>query len=255
MMDMDALNILIVEDNALNATDLRETLEKAGHTITAIAPSFELALKAVRRQPPDLVLIDVNLGKDPAGNDAINGIETAKELMARHRVPIIYVTGNTEPKMFQDAKETLPFAYLYKPFRPAELIAQVELAYQYFRAKETNPLVAGPLFLPVDGGHEKIDPKDVLYVEAAGSYAIVFVADNDKYDKPKYVISMNLGNLAQHFSAPNFYRLSRSYLVNLDYVKRLKDDSLHMSDNQTVLQIPVNHRRELLKKLTIVRTK
>lgn len=255
---MDALKILIVEDNILNATNLRETLEKAGHTITAIAPTFDLALKAVRLNPPDLALIDIHLGKDDAGNDKVNGIETAKELTRRHRMPIIYLTGNNEPETFRVAKETLPAAYLLKPFRPDELKLQVELAYHHFQATGANPsagAVPGPLYLPVDGGHEKIDMNDVLYVKADGSYAMVFLADEQKYDKSKYYISMNLSNLAQYFTPANFYRLSRSYLVNLDYVKRLKDDCLYLADNQTVLQIPATNRKELLKKLTIVRTK
>lgn len=255
---MTALKILIVEDNTINAAALRETLEGAGHTVTAMVSTFDLVMKALQLNPPDLALIDIHLGKDDTGKDRVNGIEMAKELTRRHRMPIIYLTGNNEPDTFRAAKETLPAAYLLKPFRPDELTLQVELAYYYFQATGTNPSagsVPGPLYLPVEGGHEKIDLKDVLYVKADGSYTMVFLADEQKYDKSKYYISMNLSNLAQYFTTANFHRLSRSYLVNLDYIKRLKDDCLYLVDNKTVLPIPATNRRELLRKLTIVRTK
>lgn len=52
-----------------------------------------------------------------------------------------------------------------------------------------------------------------------------------------------------------FFRLSRAHLVNLDYIKRLKDNGLMPSDEKTVLPVPATIRKGLLKKLTIVRTK
>lgn len=250
---MNPLKILVVEDNTITALHLCQTLEEAGHNVTAVARNLEQAMIAVTRNPPDLALIDIELEGSTA-----DGIATAKELLTHHRMPIIYLTANSEPKTIQSAKDTLPAAYLLKPFRPEELILNIELAYNYFQSVSASSLASpatGLLYLPVNGGHEKIDTNDVLYVKADGSYALVFLADERKYDKQKYHISMNLSNLAQYFPTANFYRLSRSFLVNLNYVKRLKDDCLHLDDNQTVLQIPVTNRKELLKKLTIVRTK
>ncbi len=55
----ESLRILIVEDELITATDLRETLEKAGHTVTAIARSFSEALKSARQQTPDVALLDI----------------------------------------------------------------------------------------------------------------------------------------------------------------------------------------------------
>ncbi len=211
---MKPLKILVVEDETITAMDLRETLEEAGHQVTAVARSYEQALRAIKAQLPDLALIDIHL--EDSAND---GIATAKKLLTIHHMPIIYLTANSEPETFQSAKQTLPVAYLLKPFRHDELKLQVELAYHYFQS--TLPIaddtpVFRYLYLPVDKGHEKIDPDDVLYVEADGSYVEIFLVN-----KKTYYISTNLSHLAQYFSAPNFYRLSRSLLINLHQLERL----------------------------------
>ncbi|MBD2751553.1 response regulator [Spirosoma validum] len=246
---MRSLKILIVEDETITAMDLCETLEGAGHEVTATARTIEQAVKAVRMNPPDLALIDIHL----EGSSA-DGIATAKKLLTIHSMPIIYLTANSEPETFQLAKETLPIAYLLKPFRQEELKLQVELAYHYFQSTLddfTDPLASEQVFLPVDKGYEKINSTDVLYVEADGSYTKVFLLGQ----KTPYQISANLSHMAQYFPWPNFHRLSRSLLVNLNYIKRIEDNYLFMNDNQTVLQIPVASRKELMKKLKIVRTK
>lgn len=243
------LKILIVEDEIITAMDLRQTLEEAGHTITGMARTFQAAIRSVKHNPPDLALIDVQLDR----SSTADGIATAKELLTHHPMPIIYLTANSEPQTFQSAKETLPAAYLLKPFRPDELKLHVELAYHYFQTTLTHSAdtrVSGHLYLPVGKGHEKIDPDNVIYVEADGSYVKIFLVSKDTYH-----ISTNLSHLAQYLRMPNFYRLSRSLLINLNYVRRLEDNHLFLDDYKTVLQIPVTSRKELMKKIRIVRTK
>lgn len=245
---MHPLKILIIEDEVITAIDLSETLQEAGYQITAIARTVQEAVQAVRRNPPDMALIDIHL----EGSSA-DGIATAKRLLAIHSMPIMYLTANSEPETVRAAKETLPVAYLLKPFRHDELKLQIEIAHHYF--KSSLPGAAdGPaspyLYLPVDKGHEKIDPGQVLYLEADGAYSWVYLTNRNRY-----YISTNLSHLAQYFQTPNFYRLSRSFVVNLNYVQRLKEDALHLEHSQTVIQVPTNNRKDLMKRLTVVRTK
>jgi DNA-binding LytR/AlgR family response regulator len=246
---MNSLKILIVEDEIITAMDLSETLQEAGHTITAIARNLDQAVKAVKSYPPDLALIDIEL-KESTGD----GIATARALLDHHRMPIIYLTANSEPKTFQSAKETLPAAYLLKPFRQEELKLQIELAYYQYQNNQTpsaESVGSDYLYLPVDKGYEKIVPDDVLYLKADGSYVKLFLVNKTL----PYHISTNLSHLAQYFSTPNFYRLSRSLLINLDHMERLESNYLFMVSHKTPIQIPAASRKELMKKLTVVRTK
>ncbi|CCH52907.1 two component transcriptional regulator, LytTR family [Fibrisoma limi BUZ 3] len=244
---MDRLKILLVEDNTLTALDLQEILEEAGHTVTAVARTFNEALKAVKTQPPDMALVDITLD-----GSTENGIETAREMLLVHRMPIIYLTADSDHGTFQAAKETMPAAYLLKPFRADELKLQIELAYHYF---QLNQLVDTPsaahLFLPVDKGYEKIALRDVLYLKADGAYVKIFLTTREQ----PYHISMNLRHLAQYFSASNFFRLSRSLLLNLDYLERLERNYLYIVGHKTAIPIPAASRKELMKRLTVVRTK
>ncbi|RIV19930.1 DNA-binding response regulator [Fibrisoma montanum] len=244
---MDRLKILVVEDNTITALDLQEMLEEAGHTVTAVARTFNEALKAVKTQPPDLALVDITLE-----DSAENGIETAREMLLMHRMPIIYLTADSDHDTFQAAKETMPAAYLLKPFRADELKLQIELAYHFFQVNQSadNPS-ADHLFLPIDKGYEKIALKDVLYLKADGAYVKIFLVSREQ----PYHISMNLRHLAQYFPPANFFRLSRSLLINLNYLERLERNYLYIIGHKTPIPIPATSRKELMKRLTVVRTK
>ncbi|MFD2573580.1 response regulator [Spirosoma soli] len=245
---MTSLKILIVEDETITAMDLRETLEEAGHTVVGVARNFQQALEFVIKYSPDLALVDIQLDGSIA-----NGIDTAKELVARRRMPIIYLTANSEPETFQLAKQTLPAAYMLKPFRHDELKLQVELAYY----SQANAINAGDfsgsqyVYLPDDEGYERVDTNDVLYLRADGAYAKVFTTSRET----PYHVSTNLSHLTQYFATPNFYRLSRSLLINLTYLARIERNYLYLTGHAAPLQIPAANRKELMKKLTVVRTK
>ena len=246
---MESLHILIVEDDVITAHDIQETLEKAGHEVLAIARTYQEAIAAVKRQPPDLTILDVHLE-----GSAADGIITAKELLTLHRMPIIYLTANSEMETFQRAKQTRPAAYLLKPFRHAELALQVELAYYHYQINQKptdNSAPSGSLYLPINKGYEQIIKNDVVHLQAEGAYVKLFLLQKEA----PLLLSMNLGYLSQYFDAPNFYRLSRSLLINLNYVERLEGSSVFMRTHKIPLQIPETNRAELMKKLAVVRTR
>lgn len=246
---MISLKILLVEDVIVTAMDLRQTLEKAGHKVTGIARTLQAARQSVISNPPDLALVDIELEKHSVGN----GVDTAKELQLYQPMPIIYLTANSEPAMFLSAKETRPAAYLIKPFNATELLFNVELAYHYFQARRiasADARMPGYLLLPVGKGLERINFDDVVYMEADGAYAKIIMVD-----KSVHTVSTNLGQLEQYFQLPNFFRLSRSHVVNLNYIKRLKDSELILDNGRIVLPVPNTSRKELFKRLTVVRTK
>ena len=245
---MSVLKILIIEDEVMTAVDIKETLEKAGHIITAIARNADEAFASLKKQLPDLAIIDIILRAST--ND---GIQIAAELTKMHPMPIIYLTANSENQTFQRAKDTSPAAYLLKPFRHNELALQVELAYHNYTANVSsnpNPINAETIFLPFDKGLKKLIKQDVLYLKADGSYVKVYLVD----EANPYLFSMNLGHLAQYFSSPNFFRLSRSLMINLNYIERIERDHIYMRSHESAIQIPEGNKTELMKKLAVIRT-
>ncbi len=242
---MTFLNILIVEDVLLTAKDICRTLEKAGHRVTAIARTLEAARESVLASPPDLALIDIRLE-----NSAGDGIETAKELLRYHKMPIIYLTANSDLRQFWSAQETRPAAYLLKPFKVDELIFNIELAHHNYQFINQPATLPGHLMLPTKGGLEMITLSKVVYLQADGVYAKVILSDGNTY-----MVSTGLGQLEIYFDPPSFFRLSRSHIVNLSYIKCMKDNELILDFGQIALQVPTGNRKELLKRIKVVRTK
>jgi PAS domain S-box-containing protein len=119
---MSKAQILVVEDEAIVAKDIQNTLTKLGYQVPAIAVSGKSALEKVTEFQPDLVLMDIVLkGK-------MDGIETADRIRTNFDIPVIYLTAYDDDKTLGRAKVTEPFGYLIKPFQDRELHSTIEMA-------------------------------------------------------------------------------------------------------------------------------
>ncbi|MFW5861217.1 MAG: response regulator [Spirochaetota bacterium] len=116
--------ILIVEDEAIVALDIRKSLESLGYHITGMASTGEEALTLARETRPDLVIMDIVLpGK-------MDGIETAKQIHAETDSPIIYLTAHSDRATVERATETMQYGYLVKPITTNELYSAIETTLQ-----------------------------------------------------------------------------------------------------------------------------
>jgi formate hydrogenlyase transcriptional activator len=113
--------ILIVEDQFVEADYLRLLLEQAGYGITGIARSVAQAQEMIKDKKPDLVLLDIFLkGKQ-------TGIDLAK-LLAVDNIPFVYLSANSNEEVLNAAKQTQPYGFLVKPFREKDLLVALEIA-------------------------------------------------------------------------------------------------------------------------------
>ncbi len=113
-------SILIVEDDWVVARDMQRCLEDAGYQVTGTVSTPAEALRSIEIAPPDLVLIDIVLGRE-------DGIVLASQLRDEG-FPFVYVTAHTDPDTLDRAKETGPFGYVVKPFDDRQLRSTIELA-------------------------------------------------------------------------------------------------------------------------------
>ncbi len=114
--------ILIVEDERIVALDLKLDLESLGYGVCGVAASEQSALELAQAERPDLVLMDINLGK---GGD---GTRVAQTLISELRIPVVYLTAYAEPATLERAGLTAPYGYLLKPFELRELNATMRMA-------------------------------------------------------------------------------------------------------------------------------
>jgi PAS domain S-box-containing protein len=114
--------ILVVEDEITIAENIQIILEGMGYTVPVIVSSGEEAIKKVKENNPDLILMDIVL----YGN--MNGIEAAEQIRSYFDIPIVYLTGFADERTLEKAKITEPFGYLIKPFKERELQITIEIA-------------------------------------------------------------------------------------------------------------------------------
>lgn len=114
--------VMIVEDEAIIAMDIRSTVEGLGYTVTATASSGDEALSKVDDADPDIILMDIKIAGE------MDGIQTAGEINETHNIPIIYITSYSDEKTLERAMDTRPYSYILKPINERALAVELKLA-------------------------------------------------------------------------------------------------------------------------------
>jgi two-component system response regulator (stage 0 sporulation protein F) len=113
--------ILVVDDQAGIRVLLAEALGAVGHTVQTAA-SGRQALECMRRQRPDLVLLDVNM-------PGMSGADTLRELRRSYReVPVMLITADEQDLATDWTDELSVTGWLCKPFELDDLYQQVAAA-------------------------------------------------------------------------------------------------------------------------------
>ena len=113
--------ILVVEDETLLASSIKDVLEESGFSV-AVASSGPEALSLAFADPPDLALIDIWL------RGPMDGIEVACNLREQLGVPPIFLSGALDPHVVECARLARPAGFLHKPFRPSQVFNAIERA-------------------------------------------------------------------------------------------------------------------------------
>jgi|GEM_PF-639540 len=129
------LQILLVEDERIVAMAMRSELAQLGYKVVALAANGADALKALTTHAIDIVLMDVMI------EGPLDGIETARQIAAKSKVPIIYLTGESDEKTFKRAFHSDSIAgFMLKPVHPALLVEKLNAITLQKNNKETAVL-------------------------------------------------------------------------------------------------------------------
>jgi len=116
------VQILIVEDEALVAEDLKRCVIRLGWG-AVVVNSGEEALELVKTSQPDMALMDIRL------DGGMDGLQTASLLRTQWNIPIVYITAYGSQEMIHRAEATEPYGYIVKPFREVQLQATLAVAF------------------------------------------------------------------------------------------------------------------------------
>jgi len=119
---MSEIQVLIVEDEALIAKDIKYILEDEDYLVSGIAYHSKKALEELRDNTPDIVLLDIQL------NSELTGIQLAKIINEQYHLPFIFLTSFADRSTIEKVKSTNPMGYIVKPFEERTLVATIEIA-------------------------------------------------------------------------------------------------------------------------------
>ncbi|WP_425060269.1 putative transcriptional regulatory protein pdtaR [Sporomusa carbonis] len=123
---MDALRIVVADNESIIRMDLKELLEEAGHSVVGEAPDGVKAVELARKYRPDLVIMDIKMPE-------MDGITAAKIISNEKLAPVLLLTAFSQKEIVEKAKDSGVLAYLVKPVKEANLFPAMEIALSRFQ--------------------------------------------------------------------------------------------------------------------------
>ncbi len=199
--------ILLIDDSVDLLRGLRMALTKEGYLVEVLAQP-EFAVQTIERARPDLVILDVMM----PGTDGWQVLEWIRSAPRTAELPVLMLTAKrtTESKV---AGFTLGADdYLTKPFDIVELKCRISALLRRVESRY-SPKSAEHSFLAVVGSQEQvlIPAEDVYYVDGVRNYTYLHVHAG------RYLSRIGLGEIEEQ-APPQFMRVHRSYLVNMNRV-------------------------------------
>lgn len=234
---MSILRILIVEDEPIIADEIAATIEDLGYLVAAKAIHPDEVNAIFLQCEPDVILMDINLGRGP------DGIQLAAGLKRQKPVPVIFLTSYADQDTIERAKKVNPDGYILKPFDEKDLQIAIELAFHRFEQQAEkivtaeNPdtyLVNKHLFIRSKNKLIKLQPADIIYAEAQSNYTLV------KTSAEKFTLSTTLGVIEEKLLPFGFFRLHRSYLANVSKIDLIDEDHVIICGER----IPVSKKQK-----------
>jgi len=128
---VNVASILVVDDEPQIRRVLRSTLSTHGYVITE-AKTGEEALESMRKERPDLILLDMNM-------PGMGGIEACRQIRRTSDAPIIMLTVRNAERDKVAALDAGADDYVVKPFGIEELLARIRAALRRYSPGDTVP--------------------------------------------------------------------------------------------------------------------
>jgi len=125
-----AARILLVDDDYMTLVMLAKGMRERGYVVDE-APNAEIALKLVESGPYDLGVFDISM-------PGMSGIELAAQIHQTRRLPVLFLSANTDEETVAKATAGNPVGYVVKPVNVPRLVPSIEAALGSAKAMEKN---------------------------------------------------------------------------------------------------------------------
>ena len=245
------LQTVIIDDSQQAVDYLTCLLDKSEFKVKVIgtASGVEAGIDLINSSHPELVFLDIELG-DKTGFDLLRQLDGI-------RFKLIFTTGHNQYAL--DAFQFNAIHYLLKPVQPKELyealsrvcLKDYKLTTSVENIKSLLESIRVPVVkkLPLSTGEgtRYVRPADILYIEADGSYSIIKMMDGSSI-----MLSRLLKDFEIQLQNDHFFRISKSFLINMQYVamyRRIDGGTVEMI-NGTLIPVPRRKRDDFLLHMT-----
>lgn len=227
---MKSLKCIIIDDEPL----AREVVESFVKQI----PFLELnesfgdsteALMYLQMNDADIVFSDIQMPK-------INGMDLVKSLS--NPPVIIFITAHRDFAI--DGFETGATDYLVKPVRFDRFLKAVNKAKDYIGLKQASSIYkikSDRLFIKSEGRIIKISLDEIQYIEAQGDYIKIVITDQI------FTTQVTLKSIEKILDPPKFFRVQRSFIVNLDLVRSVDGNIIELTNGKKITIAPSKRGR------------
>ena len=206
---------VIVEDNELDMLSLKVFLKSYSDFVAAGEyTSAEEALIPIKEKKPDVIFLDVDMGK-------MSGIDLRSQLP---EIPVcIFITSH--PEYAVDGFEQNALDFLTKPLQKDRFERSITRARQYLQIKQKATLLdenIGSDSIFIKDGHEKIkiQTHEILFLEALRDYTKIVTSN-----KSHFVLT-GLSAILSEKAFSSFIRIHRSFAVPRHYIKMIKSNEV-----------------------------
>ncbi|TVZ24091.1 LytTR family two component transcriptional regulator [Dokdonia sp. Hel_I_63] len=235
----------IIIDDEVNARDfLGKLLARYfpdKFAICAKCGSVDEAVKEIDEHNPDLIFLDIQMPDK-------NGFELLKCLYTIN-FEVVFTTAFSEYAI--KAIKHSAFDYLLKPINYIDLLSTVKRfeanSSQNQKQKRIELLLNNvgnssssfnKLTIPTENGFTLVNKSNILHAQADDNYCLIHLVDGNTITASK-----TLKSVEELVIAPNFFRVHKSYLVNLNYVKHFHKATMEIEMVNTT-RLPVSHRKQ-----------
>ncbi|MGL4364385.1 MAG: LytR/AlgR family response regulator transcription factor [Bacteroidales bacterium] len=212
---MDTHKAIIIDDEIHARTLLKGMLKAYCPEIELVAdcPDLATGVKAIVKNKPEIVFLDIEM----PGHSGLELLDFFEE--ENINFSIIFTTAYDQYALKAIKMEAVD--YLLKPIEPDELEKAVvrfkknKKEEHHFKENLLKSMETQRLAIPTSNGMRMIDAENILYLKADNTYTEIMMTGNQKH-----LVSRTLKNFEDALrDFPNFFRCSKSYIVNLDAVE------------------------------------
>ncbi|SIR70557.1 LytR/AlgR family response regulator transcription factor [Chryseobacterium sp. RU33C] len=220
------MNCIIVDDEPLARSEMRSLVTEISKI--EILGEFSNALSALeflKDNDIDLIFLDIEM-------PLVTGLEFAEMLPKKSL--IIFTTAYSQYALKSYELEAVD--YLLKPIDPQRLEKAIEKAILYtgLLSKDTvkntvESNTADFLFIKAERRFYKISFSDIKFIEGLKDYVVIHTKQQ------KLITAMNLKTIHQKISGESFIRVSKSYVVNMNYIDSFDNHNIYLEDSEIPL--------------------